>query len=127
MVRLGFVVGIVIPVIFLGVNLVLGYGGILVAGALIVWVRTPGILAPAPRPAGGGAAAPRTLPRGRGRSAPPRTRNRPRRPPRRRPSSRRGTAPAAPPSEPPPWPVLRDDRHGPSERRAPTEAFRRWA
>jgi len=46
MVRLGFVVGIVIPVIFLGVNLVLDYGGILVTAALIVWIGTAVILTP---------------------------------------------------------------------------------
>jgi len=46
MVRLGFVIGIVIPVIFLGVNLVLGYGGILVTAALIVWIGTAVILTP---------------------------------------------------------------------------------
>src|SRR2546425_7756112 len=46
MVRLGFVVGIVVPVFLLGVNLVLGYGGILVTAALIVWIRTAVILTP---------------------------------------------------------------------------------
>lgn len=43
MVRMGFVVGIVVPVVLLGINVALGYGGILATIALIVWIGT-GIL-----------------------------------------------------------------------------------
>lgn len=46
MVRLGFVVGIVVPLVLLGMNLVLGYGGILVTAALIVWIGTAIVLTP---------------------------------------------------------------------------------
>ena len=46
MVRLGFVVGIVVPVILLGLNLVRDYGGILVTAALIVWIGTAVIFTP---------------------------------------------------------------------------------
>src|SRR2546430_1134073 len=88
MVRLGFVVGIVIPVIFLGVNLVLGYGGVLVSAAPIVLVRGPGVLPPAPQ--------------GRGPAAPPPTQNPPPPPPARPPSPRRGPRPRPPPKRPPP-------------------------
>lgn len=40
MARLGFIVGIVVPLVLLGVNLVLEYGGILATIALIVWLAT---------------------------------------------------------------------------------------
>jgi hypothetical protein len=46
MVRLGFVVGIVVPLVLLGVNLALGYGGILATAALIVWLGTAIVLTP---------------------------------------------------------------------------------
>lgn len=46
MARLGFIVGIVVPLILLGVNLVLQYGGILATIALIVWLATAILFAP---------------------------------------------------------------------------------
>lgn len=46
MVRFGFVVGFVLPLILLGVNVVLGYGGILGTVALFVWLGTSILLAP---------------------------------------------------------------------------------
>lgn len=48
MARLGFVIGVVVPLALLGVNLVLGYGGILVTIALLVWLGTAIVLAPTP-------------------------------------------------------------------------------
>ncbi len=44
--RLGFVIGIVVPLVLLGMNLVLGYGGILVTALLIVWIATAIVLTP---------------------------------------------------------------------------------
>ncbi|HEX9339910.1 MAG TPA: hypothetical protein VF992_01890 [Thermoplasmata archaeon] len=38
MARVGFFVGLVLPVILLGVNVVLGYGGIVGTIALIIWI-----------------------------------------------------------------------------------------
>ncbi len=38
MARLGFFVSLLLPVILLGINLVLGYGGILATVGLIVWI-----------------------------------------------------------------------------------------
>jgi hypothetical protein len=49
MARLGFLIGLVLPVVLLGVNLALGYGGLLVTIALLVWIGT-GILLAAPTP-----------------------------------------------------------------------------
>ena len=46
MVRLGFVIGTVVPLALLAVNLVMGYGGILVTIALLVWLGTGIVLAP---------------------------------------------------------------------------------
>ncbi len=46
MVRLGFAIGIVVPLVLLGVNLVLGYGGILATVGLIVWIGTAVVLTP---------------------------------------------------------------------------------
>jgi hypothetical protein len=48
MARLGFVVGLVVPVVLLGVNLALGYGGLLVTIALLVWIGTGILLTPTP-------------------------------------------------------------------------------
>ena len=47
MVRLGFVIGTLLPVALLGVNLVTGYGGILVTIGLLVWLGTGILLTPA--------------------------------------------------------------------------------
>jgi hypothetical protein len=44
--RLGFVIGIVVPLVLLGMNLVLGYGGILATALLIVWIATAIVLTP---------------------------------------------------------------------------------
>ena len=41
--RLGFTIGLLIPLVLLALNLGFGYGGILVTIALIVWLST-GIL-----------------------------------------------------------------------------------
>ncbi len=38
MVRLGYIVGFIVPLVLLGVNLILGYGGILVTIALFTWL-----------------------------------------------------------------------------------------
>ncbi len=46
MVRLGFAVGLILPLVLLTVNLGLGYGGILVTVALIVWIGTGILLTP---------------------------------------------------------------------------------
>jgi len=46
MARLGFVIGFVVPLVLLGVNVVLGVGGILVTVALFVWLGTAILLAP---------------------------------------------------------------------------------
>ena len=46
MVRLGFVVGLALPVVLLGVNLILGYGGILATIALFVWLGLGVMLLP---------------------------------------------------------------------------------
>jgi hypothetical protein len=48
MARLGFFLGLVLPVVLLGVNLVLGYGGLLVMIALLVWIGTGILLTPTP-------------------------------------------------------------------------------
>jgi hypothetical protein len=48
MVRLGFVVGLVLPLGLLAVNLALGYGGILVTVILFVWLATGILMAPTP-------------------------------------------------------------------------------
>lgn len=46
MARLGFLVGIVLPLALLAVNLALGYGGILVTVALLVWIGTAVLVSP---------------------------------------------------------------------------------
>lgn len=46
MVRLGFVIGLILPLVLLGVNLVLGYGGILVTMSLLVWLGLAVMLLP---------------------------------------------------------------------------------
>jgi len=46
MARLGFTIGIVLPLVLLGVNLALGYGGILVTIGLIVWLGTAILFTP---------------------------------------------------------------------------------
>ena len=46
MARFGFLIGFVLPLVLLGVNVVLGYGGILVTIALFVWLGTAILLAP---------------------------------------------------------------------------------
>ncbi len=46
MVRLGFVVGTLLPVALLAVNLITGYGGILVTIGLLVWLGTAISLTP---------------------------------------------------------------------------------
>ena len=43
---LGFVIGFLVPLVLLGVNVVLGYGGILATVALFVWLGTAILLAP---------------------------------------------------------------------------------
>jgi hypothetical protein len=48
MIRLGFVVGLVVPLAFLAVNLILGYGGILVTVILFVWLATGILMTPTP-------------------------------------------------------------------------------
>jgi hypothetical protein len=48
MAHLGFVIGLVVPLVLLGVNLALGYGGILTTIALIVWLATGVLLTPTP-------------------------------------------------------------------------------
>jgi hypothetical protein len=48
MVRLGFVIGLVVPLALLAVNAVLGYGGILVTVILLVWIATGILLTPTP-------------------------------------------------------------------------------
>lgn len=45
---LGFGIGFLVPLALLGVNLVLGYGGILATVALLVWLATAILLAPTP-------------------------------------------------------------------------------
>jgi hypothetical protein len=46
--RLGFLIGLVVPLVLLGVNLALGYGGILGTVALLVWIGTGILLSPTP-------------------------------------------------------------------------------
>jgi hypothetical protein len=46
MARLGFTIGIVLPLVLLGVNLALGFGGILVTIGLIVWLGTAILFTP---------------------------------------------------------------------------------
>jgi hypothetical protein len=46
MARLGFTVGIVVPLVLLGVNLGLQYGGILVTIGLLVWLGTAILFTP---------------------------------------------------------------------------------
>ena len=46
MARVGFFVGVVLPVILLGVNVVLGYGGIVGTIALFVWIGLGVFLSP---------------------------------------------------------------------------------
>lgn len=48
MARLGFAIGFVVPLVLLGVNVVLGYGGILVTVGLFVWLSTAILLTPTP-------------------------------------------------------------------------------
>jgi hypothetical protein len=48
MVRLGFVIGLVVPLVLLAVNAALGYGGILVTVILLVWIATGILLTPTP-------------------------------------------------------------------------------
>ena len=46
MARLGFVISLILPVVLLGVNLALGFGGILVTVILFVWIATGILLTP---------------------------------------------------------------------------------
>ncbi|HYY47538.1 MAG TPA: hypothetical protein VFA17_02530 [Thermoplasmata archaeon] len=46
--RLGFLIGLIVPLVLLGVNLALGYGGILGTVALLVWIGTGILLSPTP-------------------------------------------------------------------------------
>ncbi len=46
MARVGFFIGLILPVILLGVNVVLGYGGIVGTIALIVWIGLGVFLSP---------------------------------------------------------------------------------
>ena len=46
MVRLGFVIGTLLPVALLAANLITGYGGILVTIGLLVWLGTGILLTP---------------------------------------------------------------------------------
>jgi hypothetical protein len=48
MARLGLLIGLVVPLVLLGVNLALGYGGILGTVALLVWIGTGILLSPTP-------------------------------------------------------------------------------
>jgi len=48
MARLGFVLGLLLPVALLAVNVALGYGGILVTLILLVWIATGILLTPTP-------------------------------------------------------------------------------
>jgi hypothetical protein len=48
MARLGFVIELLLPVALLAVNVVLGYGGILVTVVLLVWLATGILLTPTP-------------------------------------------------------------------------------
>jgi len=48
MARLGFVIGLVLPVVLLAVNLILGYGEILATVILLVWIATGILLTPTP-------------------------------------------------------------------------------
>jgi len=48
MVRLGPIIGIVLPLVILAVNVGLGYGGILVTVLLSVWLGTGILLLPTP-------------------------------------------------------------------------------
>lgn len=48
MARLGFVIALVLPVVLLGINLALGYGGILATIVLLVWLGTGILLTPTP-------------------------------------------------------------------------------
>ncbi|MGI0149222.1 MAG: hypothetical protein ACREDF_06800 [Thermoplasmata archaeon] len=52
MARLGFVIGFLVPLALLGVNVVLGYGGILATVALFVWLGTAILLSPTPEEEG---------------------------------------------------------------------------
>jgi len=47
MVRLGFVIGTLLPVALIALNLVTGYGGILVTIGLLVWLGTGILMTPA--------------------------------------------------------------------------------
>ena len=47
MARVGFFIGLILPVILLGVNVVLHYGGIVATIALIVWIGLGVFLSPA--------------------------------------------------------------------------------
>lgn len=46
MIRLGFFVSLIVPLVLLAVNLVLGYGGILTTVALFVWLGAGILLTP---------------------------------------------------------------------------------
>ena len=46
MVRLGLVLGFVLPLVLLAVNVFLGYGGVLVTVLLFVWLGTGILLTP---------------------------------------------------------------------------------
>ncbi|HYV08112.1 MAG TPA: hypothetical protein VEL81_00835 [Thermoplasmata archaeon] len=46
MARVGFFIGLILPVILLGVNVALGYGGIVGTIALIVWIALGVFLSP---------------------------------------------------------------------------------
>ena len=46
MARLGFLIGLVAPLLLLGANLAFGYGGILGTIALLIWLGTGILLTP---------------------------------------------------------------------------------
>ena len=48
MARFSFLIGILLPLALLAVNVILGYGGILVTVALFVWLGTGILLSPTP-------------------------------------------------------------------------------
>ena len=48
MARVGFLIGLLLPLALLAVNVGLGYGGILVTVVLLVWMATGILLTPTP-------------------------------------------------------------------------------
>jgi len=48
MARVGFVIELLLPLALLAVNVVLGYGGILVTVVLLIWIATGILLTPTP-------------------------------------------------------------------------------